>query len=52
MKVVNFLKKIAKKIVFGNKCDQQTFIRFLKAGGAKIGEDVNFFCLENVKLIH
>lgn len=46
----NPLKKIIKKMILGHKCDQETFIRFLRDGGAKIGEDVNFFSLEKCQI--
>ncbi len=44
--MTNLLKKFLKRIIFGKKCDQETFIRFLRDGGAKIGEDVNFFLIQ------
>ena len=37
-------------MILGHKCDQETFIRFLRDGGAKIGEDVNFFSLEKCQI--
>ena len=46
----NPLKKIIKRMILGHKCDQETFIRFLRDGGAKIGEDVNFFSLEKCQI--
>ncbi len=48
--MLKFIKKIAKKLIYGNQCDQDTFIQFLRSGGAKIGEDVNFFCLEKCQV--
>lgn len=39
------MRKILKKLVVGYKCDQETYIRFLRSRGAKIGEDVNFFSI-------
>lgn len=50
MKIAKILRSIIKKIVWGPKCDQNTFTRFLRQGGAKIGEDVNFFSIDKCQI--
>lgn len=37
------IKKIVKKIVYGPKCDSNTYIKYLRDKGVRIGERVRFF---------
>lgn len=40
-------KKIIKRILYGNKCSSESYIRCLKKQGCKIGKNVIVYTLEN-----
>ena len=44
---VNLMKQFIQKLIYGNKCDNDTFINYLRGKGAFIGDDVTFFSLRN-----
>lgn len=45
--IVNMLKKIVKRILYGNKCDSKTYIKFLKKRGCIIGENTTIYAPQN-----
>ena len=44
---MRFIKKFIKHIIYGNKCDSETYIKFLKKRGCKIGNHVTIYAPEN-----
>ena len=42
------IKKIVKKIIYGNKCDSSTYIKYLKSLGMKIGDHTKIYSPRNI----
>lgn len=40
---MGMFNKIIKKLLYGPKCDSETFIKYLRKNGCKIGEKVHFY---------
>ena len=41
------IKRIAKKFIYSHRCDEETYIAFLRNGGAEIGERIRIFDPQN-----
>ncbi len=41
------IKQIVKKLIYSHRCDEKTYIDFLRKGGAEIGERVRIFDPQN-----
>lgn len=37
------IKRIIKRLVFGNKCDSESYVKYLRSNGCEIGENVYFY---------
>ena len=42
------IRKIVKKIIYGNKCDSNTYIKYLKSLGMKIGDHTKIYFPRNI----
>ena len=48
--MINKVKKIANKLLYGYRCDSDTYLDYLRSKGARIGADVTLFASKKTNI--